>query len=44
MRGFARRQFRPEFTPLQIGSWLLLGITLILLGLALEALLYRFLV
>lgn len=44
MRGFARRQFRPEFAPLQIGSWLLLGITVILLGLALGALLYRFFV
>lgn len=41
MRGFARRQFRPEFAPLQMDSWVLLGITMMLFGLALVTLLYR---
>jgi len=37
IRGFARRQFRPEFEPLSRGSWLLLAVSIVLLGLALAS-------
>ncbi|MCX6049332.1 MAG: energy-coupling factor transporter transmembrane component T [Chloroflexi bacterium] len=41
MRGFARRQFRPEFAPLQLSSWVLLWFVVALLGLTLATVLYR---
>jgi energy-coupling factor transport system permease protein len=35
IRGFARRQFRPDFEPLTRGSWLLLAVSIVLLALPL---------
>jgi len=40
-RGLARRQFRPEFAPLQADSWILFGLTLVLVSLTLAQLLLR---
>jgi len=37
IRGFARRQFRRDFEPLSRGSWLLLAVSIVLLGLALAS-------
>src|SRR5581483_1219013 len=34
IRGFARRQFRPEFEPLAAGSWALFAVSLALLAVA----------
>lgn len=34
IRGFARRQFRPEFGRLTLGSWILLVVSVVLTGLA----------
>ena len=37
IRGFARRQFRLDFEPLSRGSWALLAVSIVLLGLALAS-------
>jgi energy-coupling factor transport system permease protein len=37
IRGFARRQFRTDFEPLSRGGWLLLAVSIVLLGLALAS-------
>jgi energy-coupling factor transport system permease protein len=39
IRGFARRRFRPELEPLEGGSWLLLGVSLVLLAIVMASVL-----